>query len=77
MGIKKISSPSILSAIRKLNQLLTKEDKLKWIGILFFAVLISVMELLMASIIIVFAQLLNDPSAGNKYLQKYKIQMGR
>ena len=34
-----------------------------------FAVLISVMELLMASIIIVFAQLLNDPSAGNKYLQ--------
>ena len=31
--------------------------------ILFFAVLISVMELLMASIIIVFAQLLNDPSA--------------
>ena len=29
MGIKKISSPSILSAIRKLNQLLTKEDKLR------------------------------------------------
>ncbi len=73
MGIKKISSPSILSAIQKLNRLLTKEDKLKWLGILFFAVLISVMELLMASIIIIFAQVLNDPSAGNKYLQKYNI----
>lgn len=68
---KKISSPSILSAIQKLNQLLTKEDKLKCIGIIFFAILISVIELLMASIIIVFAQVLNDPSAGNKYLQKH------
>ncbi len=74
MENKKKLNPSIFSAIKKLSHLLTREDKLKWLGIISFAPVISVLELLMASIIIIFAQVLNDPTAANKYLQKLNIK---
>lgn len=65
-----MSSPSILSAIKKLRALLTREEKLKWLGIVAFAVTTSLLEVVTASVIVVFAQVLNAPETGLKYLSK-------
>jgi ATP-binding cassette, subfamily B, bacterial PglK len=62
-----MSTPSILSAIQKLRMLLTREEKWKWLGILGFALCTSVLEVITASVIILFAQVLNQPEAGLKY----------
>ena len=61
-------SPSILSAIQKIRFLLTKEEKLKWVGIALFALITSLLEVVTASVIVVFAQVLNQPDIGQKYL---------
>lgn len=63
-----MSSPSIYSAIQKLRSLLTKEEKLKWVGIAVFALSVSLLEVVTASVIVVFAQVLNQPKIGQKYL---------
>jgi len=63
-----MTTPSILSAIQKLRALLTKEEKLKWVGLVGFALGTSFLEVLTASAIIVFAQVLTQPEAGLKYL---------
>jgi ABC-type multidrug transport system fused ATPase/permease subunit len=63
-----MSSPSIYSAITKLRSLLTKEEKLKWVGIAVFALSTSLLEVVTASVIVVFAQVLNQPEFGQKYL---------
>lgn len=63
-----MSTPSILSAIHKLRALLTREEKVKWLGIVAFALCTSALEVVTASIIIVFAQVLNQPEIGQKYL---------
>jgi ABC-type multidrug transport system fused ATPase/permease subunit len=64
------TSPSILSAIQKLRALLTREEKLKWLGIVAFALTTSLLEAVTASVIVVFAQVLNAPETGLKYLSK-------
>ena len=66
--ILKVSSPSILSAIQKLRSLLTREENLKWVGIVCFALCTSLLEVVTASVIVVFAQVLNQPEFGQKYL---------
>lgn len=63
-----MSAPSILSAIQKLKSLLTREEKLKWLGIMGFALCTSLLEVVTASVIIIFAQVLNEPEVGQKYL---------
>ena len=63
-----MSSPSIVSAIQKIRFLLTKEEKLKWVGIALFALSTSLLEVVTASVIVVFAQVLNQPDIGRKYL---------
>ena len=65
-----MSTPSIFSAIQKLRLLLTREEKFKWLGIVAFALCTSALEIVTASIIVLFAQVLNDPSVGQKYLAK-------
>lgn len=65
-----MSTPSILSAIGKLRELLTREEKLRWLGIIGFALVVSFLEVVTASIIVLFAQVLNDPSVGSGYLAK-------
>jgi ABC-type multidrug transport system fused ATPase/permease subunit len=68
-GVKlNVASPSIYSAILKLRSLLTREEKLKWVGIICFALMTSVLEVITASVIVVFAQVLNQPEVGQKYL---------
>lgn len=63
-------APSILSAVKKLRFLLTKQEKIKWLGIVAFAIGSSLLEVVTASVIVIFAQVLNDPSAGKKYMVK-------
>lgn len=65
-----MSTPSILSAIQKLRALLTREEKIKWLGIVGFALITSLLEVVTASVIVVFAQVLNAPETGLKYLSK-------
>lgn len=65
-----MSTPSILSAIQKLRALLTREEKLKWLGIVGFALITSLLEVVTASVIVVFVQILNAPETGLKYLNK-------
>lgn len=64
-----IKSPSILSAIQKLRFLLTRAEKLKCMGLVGFALSNSLLEVVTASVIVVFAQVLNQPEAGRQYLE--------
>jgi len=61
------STPSILSAIQKLRRLLTREEKKKALGMVAFALVMSWLEVVTASVIVVFAQVLNQPEVGQKY----------
>ncbi len=63
-----MSTPSILSAIQKIRSLLTREEKLTWLGIVGFAICTSILEVVTATVIVVFAQVLNQPEVGKKYL---------
>lgn len=65
-----MSSPSVLSAIQKLRSLLTRQEKKKWLGIVAFALTTSFFEVITASVIVVFAQVLNQPELGQKYAMK-------
>ena len=64
-----VALPSIHSAILKLRALLTREEKLKWLGIICFALTTSLLEVITASVIVVFAQVLNQPEVGQKYFK--------
>ena len=63
-----MSTPSILSAIKKLKSLLTQEERLKWLAIVAFSLCTCFLEIVTASVIVVFAQVLNQPELGQKYL---------
>jgi ATP-binding cassette, subfamily B, bacterial PglK len=65
-----MSPPSVLSSIQKLRFLLTREEKIKWLGIIGFALVTSFLEIITASIIVIFAQALNQPEFGIRYLRK-------
>jgi ABC-type multidrug transport system fused ATPase/permease subunit len=66
--------PSVLSALQKLRSLLTREEKFKWIGVLGFALCTSLLEVVTASVIVVFAQVLNQPEVGQKYLSMARFR---
>ena len=68
-----MSTPSIYSAIQKLFSLLSRQEKLKWARIAGFAIGTSVLEVMTASVIVVFAQVLNQPENGNKYMAKFGL----
>lgn len=70
---KNNSTPSIFSAIMKLRELLTREERIKWLFIAGFALVVSLLEVVTAFVIVVFAQVLNDPSTGQKYFLKFGI----
>lgn len=65
-----IKSPSIYSAIKKLRLLLTRQEKLEWLGIVGFSLCSSFLEVLTASVIVIFAQVLNQPEVGKHYMSK-------
>jgi len=68
MKQKTTNAPSILSAISKMRALLTRQEKLKWTTIIGFAFCTSALEMLTALVIVVFAQVLNQPESGQKYM---------
>lgn len=68
-----MSSQSVFSALKKLRFLLTKEDKLKWLGIVGFSLVSSLFEIITAALIVIFVQILNEPNAGFRYLQKLGV----
>lgn len=65
-----MTPPSILSAIQKLRDLLTRQEKIKWMIIAGFALFSSILEVITALLIVVFAQILNQPETGKRYLEK-------
>jgi ATP-binding cassette subfamily C protein len=64
-----------LSAIKKLRFLLSRPDKIKSLGIIGFALCTSVLEVITASVIVVFAQSLNQPEMGQKYFDKIGLKI--
>lgn len=66
-----MSHPSILSALQKLRSLLIRKEKLKLMGIVGFAACISMLELLTTSVIVIFAQVLNQPEVGITHLSRF------
>ncbi|MBX3486357.1 MAG: ABC transporter ATP-binding protein [Candidatus Paracaedibacteraceae bacterium] len=68
-----MSSPSILSALKKLRDLLSRQEKVKVLWIAVFAVISSFFEVITASLIVVFAQVLNQPEVGSHYLSKLRF----
>jgi ABC-type multidrug transport system fused ATPase/permease subunit len=69
-----IAAPSILYVVKKLRRLLTREEKAKWFWIICFALCISLLEVLTASAILMFGQVLSQPEAGQKYLSMVGIR---
>jgi ABC-type multidrug transport system fused ATPase/permease subunit len=63
-----VSNSSVLSAISKIKSLLTYAEKLKWIAIVGFAFFTSILEMITAVVIVAFAQVLNQPESGQKYM---------
>lgn len=69
-----MSASSIQSAIRKLFSLLTYQEKLKWVKMIGFSLCNSILEVITASIIVIFAQILSQPEVGNKYVLKLGLK---
>ena len=69
-----MSSPSVFSALTKLRFLLSREDKIKWLSIVGFSLVSSLFEIITASLIVIFAQSLNQPNEGLHYLQKLGVK---
>ena len=63
-----MSNSSVLSAIKKIRSLLTRAEKLKWVAIVGFAFCTSALEMVTAIVIVIFAQVLNQPESGQKYM---------
>jgi ATP-binding cassette subfamily C protein len=66
----KLSTPSILSAIHKIKALLSRDEKFKCLGIGGFSLIISLLEIFTATVIVILAQVLNEPEVGHKYLTR-------
>ena len=62
--------PSNLSAIKKMRELLTREEKSKWVVIIILTICLSILEVVTASVIVLFAQVLIQPEKGLHYLSK-------
>ena len=65
-----MNASSLTSALQKIRELLTREDKFTIIGIAGFALLTSLFEVVTASVIVIFAQVLNQPELGQTYFSK-------
>lgn len=69
----KLSTPSTFSAFQKLRILLTRKQKITLLWMLGFAICTSLFEVLTATIIVLFAQVLNQPEAGRRYLDFFGL----
>ncbi len=65
-----MSTPSLFAAIKKLNSLLEPAERWKCGRILGFSLCTAILEVITASVIVLFAQVLNQPESGYKYFSK-------
>ncbi len=65
----------MISAIQKIRLLLSREEKKKWLGIVGFALCTSLLEVVTASVVVIFAQVLNQPEIGQKYFRKLGLEI--
>ncbi|MDR1475311.1 MAG: ABC transporter ATP-binding protein/permease, partial [Holosporales bacterium] len=68
-----MATTSIASAIKMLRALLTRSDKLKWLGVAGFSLCISALEVLTASAVVIFAQVISQPESGQKYIRMFGV----
>lgn len=68
-----MSNSSVSSAIKKIRSLLTRAEKLKCLVIVGFAMCTSIFEMITAIIIVGFAQVLNQPESGQKYMTMFGL----
>ena len=66
-----MSSSTVFSGIQKIYSLLKKTDRRLWLWMIALALLVSFAEIITASLVMVFAQILNDPTFGLHYLSKF------
>ncbi len=64
---------SIRAGIKKVRALLTPYEKKQWVLLAVMALVISCLEIATASVIVVFAQILNDPTTGAYYFTKIGV----
>ncbi len=67
-------TPSIFSAVQKIRSLLSRQEKWEWASIMGFAVVASVLEVITASVIVVFASSMTDPQSSLKYLKYLGVE---
>ena len=61
------TSSSIFVAIKRIRTLIERKEKIKFIFIVLFAIFNSCLEVISASVVVLFAQILTNPSSANKY----------
>ncbi|MBT5654017.1 MAG: ABC transporter ATP-binding protein, partial [Alphaproteobacteria bacterium] len=69
-----MSTPSVISAVQKLRSLLTPKEKREWLSFVGIALISSALEIVTASVIVVFAQVINQPELGMKYIVKAGLE---
>ncbi|HCU06997.1 MAG TPA: ABC transporter ATP-binding protein [Holosporales bacterium] len=63
-----MSQSSVCATLKKLRELLSKKDKLKWLAIVMFALTSAALEVCAAALIVVFAGAMTAPESAIKYL---------
>lgn len=67
------SALSIIYAVQMISSLIVREEKIKWLIMVGLAIVVSIFELITASTIVIFAQVLNEPTSGKKLLASIGI----
>lgn len=73
MECEKLSTPSILSSLKKLRFLLDRRAKIKILFIVGSAFVVSLLEVVITFFILTFMQVINSPNIGTTYLMKIGI----
>lgn len=68
-----MSNPTMISALKKLRTITTRHEKIQWLGIAGFALVTSLFEIVTASVIVGFAQVINNPETGVNYLSRIGV----
>lgn len=67
-------TPSIFSAVQKIRTLLSRQEKWEWLSIMGFAIAGSVLEVVTASVVVIFASSMTDPKSALKYLKYLGVE---
>jgi ABC-type multidrug transport system fused ATPase/permease subunit len=68
-----MNQSSLLLTLKKLRELLSRKDQLKWLAIVTFALTSAMLEVVAAALIVVFAGAMTNPDSALKYLNRIGI----